>query len=422
MDKKINILFVHHYPGLGGATMSLFYIIERLNKNRFDTTVLFLGHEGKGIDFYKSKGIKVMTFDPVPIYPHAHGARLYFLSKRPWKPLTLFFEINKSANKIAGWFEKHQFDIVHLNTSLLLPFGKAASLSGAKVVWHIRENLLTGLLGIRKSIVKNWIHRYADRIITISKVEAEKISHPEKVKVVYNYIDFEKFNYQLSGETIRAEFNLGKSDFIVCNLGGLLHSKGGLVFAKAARLLVKKYPDIKFLLVGNDLSFKPLPFISAIKYHIKKFLGLKVGNGYPVYKIVKDNNLSEQFILTGLRLDVPQILAASNLLCWTATEPHFSRPIIEAAAMKVPAVATGFLNTKETMVPGVTGLTFKCNDEKRMAEQIEALYLNREKSRQMGEKAFTHASKKFNAAHNFQLIENEYYQLLSIKNYDRSAN
>ncbi|MFZ6011462.1 MAG: hypothetical protein ACOYXT_14025, partial [Bacteroidota bacterium] len=141
-NKKIRILFVHHFSGMGGATMSLFYIIEKLDPGIFEVEVLFLDGEGAGVKYYREHGIKTHLLPGISLYPHAENSRISFIGRKPWKPVTLLMDIDTSVRKMLSFLEtQEKFDIIHLNTSLLLAAGKAAKLSGAKVVWHIREPL-----------------------------------------------------------------------------------------------------------------------------------------------------------------------------------------------------------------------------------------------------------------------------------------
>lgn len=412
MNQKIKILFVHHFPGMGGATMSLFYIVEKLDPSIYDISVLFLGEEGDGIRYFKERGFKVITLSGIPIYPHAYGARLSFISRKPFKPFTLAWQVYCAVPNLVKWFNNNPFDIVHLNTSLLLPFGKAAHLAGIKVVWHIRESLYAGFLGIRKTLIRNWIKKYSDKIFSISTFEAKRLGKSDKIAVVYNYIDFQKFDSDLSGESIREEFGLLPLDYIVCNLGGTVHSKGAEIYLKAAALLTDKKIGIKFFLVGDKQTVKQLEGNLKIKYYLKKWMGLKVDQGYLISLLIKKYRLEERVILTGLRPDIPEILTASDVLAWTATVPHFARPIIEASAMKKPVIAANFPNTHEAMIAEKTGLTFKPGSASDLAEKIQKLYHDRALGKKMGDAGKRFALEKFNADKNFSAIENAYLALL----------
>jgi glycosyltransferase involved in cell wall biosynthesis len=409
--RKTRVLFVHHFSGMGGATMSLYYIVERLNPALFDIEVLFLGGEGDGVEYFRSRNKKVLLMSGIAVYPHAYGAYMSLISKRPWLPFLRLLKLDSEANRLLPFFARQKYDIVHLNTSLLLSVGKAAKLAGSKVVWHVRESLHKGNLGFRRYFVRKWIQRYADVILTITAFEKLNLGNPDKAVVVHNYIDFKKFDQSISGEAIRRELGFAATDFVVCNLGGAVHSKGADVFVKAAHILVKKHRNIKFVLSG--IINTQGPTASGWRNRIKKFIGLKRDLSTDTLHLIHQYNLEKHVIITGVRTDIPDLLAASDVLAWTATVQHFARPIIEAAAMSKPSVAADFPNTHVALTEGVTGLVFKPGNVVDLASKIEALYNDRMKCRAMGIEARKLTIKKFNADTNFKIIGDIYNQLMA---------
>lgn len=389
--------------------MSLFYLVERLDPRVFDAEVLFLGNEGPAIDFFQQRGVKTRVLDGIAVYPHAYGARMSFVGRKPLAPLSRFLSVRRSVKKMLLFFQQYRFDIVHVNTSLLLAVGKAASLSGAKVVWHVRESLHPGVLGFRRWVVRRWIKRYADWVIAISTFERDALDAGDKVTVVYNYVDFKKFNREIPSTKIRSDFGLSDK-FVVCNLGGAVHSKGGDVFVNAAISLCQKYDDISFLLVG---IVNEKPASSRIISRLKRALGLSVDLSGRVLDLVNKGGFRDRILIAGVRTDIPEILAASDVLVWSATVPHFARPIIEAGAMAKSVIASDFPNTREAMIPDVTGLLFEPGSCRDLAEKIERLYRDHAVMDALGEKGFELAHERFNGDRNFSEVNSIYMSLMN---------
>ena len=67
----------------------------------------------------------------------------------------------------------------------------------------------------------------------------------------------------------------------------------------------------------------------------------------------------DKVIILGRRTDIPNILAASDLLVFGGTVPHFPRPIFEAWAMQKPVVAFDIDGVKQVVGPGVDGILVK---------------------------------------------------------------
>lgn len=392
---------------MGGATMSLYYIIERLDRARYEPIVLFLGGEGPGVTLFREAGIKVIVAQGITWYAHAENARFKFLSRRPLRPITDFLRIPSSVWKLISIYRELSIDLVHLNTSLLIPAGTAARRAGIKVVWHIREPLYRGWFGVRRHFVRKAIIKNSDAIVAISREDASRLgSDLSKVQVIYNYVDFAKFDFRISGADIRRELNIPEDRVVICNLGGVIHSKGPHIYLKAALEVWKKCPNVVFVLVGYPPEHSP-----GLTRRLKSWIGIPDAT-QAVNRLLASNPELERVIFTGVRKDIPAILAASDVLVWSATVPHFARPIIEAGAMQKPVVAADFPNSREIVEVGVTGLLYDARDASELAAQLERLVTSPELRKDMGMEGYRKASQLFNAELNARKIYQIYDQLL----------
>lgn len=409
--KKTKILFVHHTTAVGGATNSMLFIIQALNRDEFDIEVLFLQEKGPASPLFERENIPIHYLKGITIYQHADNSYIKWISRKPWLPITRYFQINPSAKKLDVFFRDHQYDIVHVNTSLNLPVGIAAKRNGMKVVWHVREPLKKGWLGIRRALVRKAIIRNADKIIAISKFDASKLGENNKTEVIYNYVDFSRFDRNVDFSNLIAEIGFSLETRFITTLGGTLHSKGADVFIKSANIITHKYDDVVFLIAGYGIQSN-ISFINSITLQIKKLLGVDYDKGAACMALIKKFNLEGKVKFLGLRNDIPQILAASKMLIWPATISHFARPIIEAGAMAKPSIATDFPSSREVVQEGISGLFFPLNDYEVLAKQIDFLLSNTTQSALMAEKAYESAITNFNAQHNSKKIINIYRQLV----------
>src|SRR5690606_5439731 len=101
-----------------------------------------------------------------------------------------------------------RFDLIHLNTSTLTAFGLAAKHEGIPLVWHVREPLHRGYLGLRRAAIRMIIDRCADVIIPICTYDAEQLTPSSKINVVYNFIDFGQFDRSIDGSVVRREWGV----------------------------------------------------------------------------------------------------------------------------------------------------------------------------------------------------------------------
>jgi glycosyltransferase involved in cell wall biosynthesis len=394
MTKKI--LFVHHTTALGGATNSMLFTLEALIKQNFEVKVLFLDKEGLASDLFRNKGIQVEHLEGIYNYQHAFGARIKWFGRNPIRPITQLFRMLFSVIKLKKYFTLNRsfIDIVHINTSVMLPVGIACKLLNLKVVWHNREIIYNGFLGIRKFLVSNIIKWSANRIIHISKIGEKSIGKSPNSEIIYNYIDLKKFDKNLTKFKIHDELGLSHQTKIITMLGGIVHSKGADVLIESIPQVIKEHHhNVHFLFVGYP------PRTQNSNGNLKKN---DMSNR--CMKLINDNGIEKYITFLGLRNDIPEVLSSSHILVWPATVPHFSRPIIEAQAMGVPSIGTNFDVTNEVIEEGETGLTFKNGDAKSLGLQINRLISEQQLYEKISNQAFEQAKERFSAEKNIKKI------------------
>ena len=403
--KALNkILYIHHTTALGGATNSLLYTIEHLPKNDFDVSVLFLQAEGPASELYRGKGIVVKHLIGVNVYQHAYGARIKWFGRNPIRPITQFIRMLLSIPKLIAFLKSNyqDIDIVHINTSVMLPVGIACKYLGLKVVWHNREVLYPGAFGIRRYIASSIIRWCSDKIIHISEMGQKSLGSSRKNLILYNFIDFRKFNKTLYPYQLHDELGLDHEIKIITMLGGVVHSKGADVFINAIPDVLQTDNKVHFVIVG----YPPLKTIDINGTDNKMDMGQKC------LQLITNLKLEKKVSFIGLRNDIPYILASSHLLIWPATVPHFSRPIIEAQAMGIPPIGTNFEVTKEVIEEGETGLTFENGDATSLAHKINLLLSDTQLYKKISQQAYQQARERFSADTNVKKIINIYQSLV----------
>jgi len=186
--------------------------------------------------------------------------------------------------------------------------------------------------------------------------------NPGKIAVVYGGFDIDKFKPETEGSLVRKEFGIPASAPVVIIIGHLKfipeHRKGGYYFALAAEKVLAQRPEAKFLLVG--------------KVDEKKFME------------VASERLKQACILTGFRTDVPELIAASDVLINSSLSEGMAGVIREAFAMGKPVVATEIDGTPELVKPGKTGILVPAKDPEALARGILDLINNPSAAKEMG--------------------------------------
>lgn len=397
----LRILYVHHCPDLGGAAMSLLYLMQRLDRKRFAPTILFNAPPGGVVEPFARLDVPIFHDPSIGIYPHAQNARLRLRSLRPWEMFTRAVGIDPSARQFARFLQDHPQDLVHLNSSVQVPAAIGARRAGVPVVWHIREELYPGLLGLRREAVRRCIDRCAAAVVSISQRNADVLRLPEKTVVVYNFVDFKHFDRSLDRVEARRALGLPAERPIVLMLGGVVPHKGAEVLVEAAAHVRAARPDILFVVAGYAPAGGESH--SKAKRMLRRSLertGFVRNVEKEVVQLMDRHRLADTVRFIGMRREVPQLLAASDILAWPATVSHFSRPIIEAGAMGRPVIASGDPAGQELVVQGTTGLLVPPGQPLDLAAGILEILSDPEKAREMGEAGYRLARQRYDAAQN----------------------
>ena len=110
------ILFIHHHKFFGGATRSLYSLIEEAKKKN---DVTLLTPNGPVVKYFKKLDIKIIKVSGVPIIDISysgiyHGARWILLIRELFHFVYFYIEfIVKKQNE--------KFDIIHINEFLVIP-------------------------------------------------------------------------------------------------------------------------------------------------------------------------------------------------------------------------------------------------------------------------------------------------------------
>ena len=192
------------------------------------------------------------------------------------------------------------------------------------------------------------IYRLADRIIasgTVVKALVEAAGVPAaRVVSIPAGIDTARFHGSVSGERVRAEFGRGPLVGLVANIRG---SKGHQVLLEAAPRVLAERPDVRFLIVGDGVGFDDVRRSAAAR------------------------GLAERVAMTGFRRDVPEVMAALDVLVLPSLRSEATPQVVpQALAVGVPVVSTAVGSIPEIVRDGETGRLVPPGDALALAEAI----------------------------------------------------
>ena len=209
------------------------------------------------------------------------------------------------------------------------------------------------------------VYRLADRIVTSGDTVAGVVAAAgvprERIVAIGPGVDTRRFHPGISGTAVRAELGLtGPVVGLVANIRG---SKGHRYFLEAARDVLRVRPDARFLIVGDGIGFDD------------------------VRRRVKDLALDDGVIMTGFRRDVPEVMAALDVLVLPSIRSEaMSQVVPQALAIGTPVVGTTVGGTPELVRDGHNGRLVPPADAAALARAIVELLDDPARARAMAQR------------------------------------
>ncbi|MEH2221437.1 MAG: glycosyltransferase family 4 protein [Nostoc sp.] len=287
-----------------------------------------------------------------------------------------------------------EYDLIYANTQKALVVGALASFfSRRPLVYHLHDILSTEHFSqTNLRIAINLANRCASLVIANS--QASKIAfiqaggRSDIIEVVYNGFDPKKYQTDES-DISKLQEKLGlQGKFVVGHFSRLAPWKGQHILIDA---LAKCPQEVTAILVGDAL-FGEQDYVQKL------------------HQQVADLGLENRVKFLGFRSDIPQLMAACNLVAHTSTSPEpFGRVIVEAMLCGKPVVAAKSGGVMELVEQGLNGFLVTPGEPQELAQVIITCLQETEITATIANNAKTTASRRFDVA----TINQQIAQLLS---------
>jgi glycosyltransferase involved in cell wall biosynthesis len=367
-SSKLRILFIHTAtrPPLGADTWVQALVIRHLDRSQHEVHVACAtGPEGQPTPtFGAMKDIPELSIKPINLGSELFAKSLIERGEAVLKTAPAML----SLLDLARYIRKHRIDIVHTSdrprdalVSVLL-----ARLTGAKSIVHVHVTY-----GDWMSRMLRWSMGQADALIGVSQFVADSLVNDggyarRKTHGVLNAINLPAWDHSTDPGPVRADLGISPDAPVIICVARIFMSKGQALLIRALALLLPELPQVKLLIVGQDYP--------PGNNHTKELRALCAELG------VTDN-----VIFTGLRSDVPRLMAAADILAMPSFEEPFGLVYAEAMAMKKPVVAFDNGGTPEVVEHEKSGLLSPQDDVPALAANLRRLITDPELRRQMGE-------------------------------------
>jgi glycosyltransferase involved in cell wall biosynthesis len=206
--------------------------------------------------------------------------------------------------------------------------------------------------------------RWTDAFIGVADAHAQHLVTnerfpAEKVHTIYNGVDCERFAPQ-DATAVRKELDIPADAPVVGILAALRPEKNHELFLQGARQILAKFPTTQFLIIGDGPRRAELEAVAA-----------KLG-------------IAQSTHFLGSRSDVPDLLAACDVVSLTSHNEAAPVSILEALSTGVPVVSANVGSVSETVIPDETGRLFPPGDAEAYAQNVIELLGDPAARRRMG--------------------------------------
>jgi len=280
-------------------------------------------------------------------------------------PLAPRAELDLSAAwRLARLVKRLRPEVVHAHdahgvamASLALSLGGAAQspvlVASRRVDFHLRQNSFS-----------RWKHRQVDCFICASEAIRQMLVADgvpaERTVTVHEGIDIDHVR-AAPPVNVHEAFWLPHNAPVVGNIAALVPHKGQRHLIEAARLIVQRMPDVRFLILGEG--------------ELREMLERQV----------REYRLEKHVFLPGFRTDVLGCLKGFDLFAMSSVTEGLGTALLDAMACGKAIVATRTGGIPEVVDDGVTGKLVGARDHAAMAQAILELLNDHAGRERMGE-------------------------------------
>ncbi len=344
-----------------GAERQIFELANRIHKDQYRVTVVSLGLPPK-------ERVKVLLAKGGVQFLHWPVKRIY-----GWSGLI-------QGMRFRAFLVKEKVDILqtyHFGSDI---WGALwGSLAGVKNIISNRRDM--GFWRKTSHIVTyKLLNGNVKKIVTVTASVKQLVQETEgvaeqKVDVIYNGVELtftERSNTDIIVE--RAQLGIGPKDLVVVHVANIRPVKGHKYLIAAMQEVVKKHPNLKLLLIGDDTQDGEMQ------------------------ELVAQKNLEQHILFLGKRQDARMLVDLADICVLPSLSEGMSNAILEYMAAGKPVIASAVGGNPELITPEVNGLLVPAKDSSALAAALQKLIESPESRARMGQSGLAKVQSEFTMA------------------------
>ncbi|VAX25486.1 Glycosyl transferase [hydrothermal vent metagenome] len=284
--------------------------------------------------------------------------------KLPYFEFKMSSEIDiLSSYKIASFCKKNKINILYLHSAGAHAIGLMAKvfypelkiIVVRRVSYDIRKNYLSQLK-YKSSLINMFVCISND----IKNVLLRNGINKEKLRVIHDGIDLNKFTNIKSNSNLRKELEIPESDIVIGTIAALEGAKDYPNLLNSAKIVLQKVHNVSFVAIGDGRD----------RYKIKE--------------LHNKLNLGKKFIFTGFQDDVSKYLLLFDIFVLASKEEGLGTSILDAQSLGLPVVATKAGGIPEVVKHNINGVLVNPQNPQELASAIIDLVDDKAKREQLG--------------------------------------
>jgi len=333
---KIKVLQLIDGGFLGGGQANVLSIARNLDKEQFEVCVAAAG-EGSFETKVLSSGI---PFIPLEL------------------PKLLRSRYLKILQKV---YDGEKFDIIHTHGGVAGFYGRTLKKHNPLIkcvhtihgLHYIHSHNL-----FRKNIsrtIEQYLVQYTD--VTICETYNDylaairnRIAGRANTQVIPNAIDISRFSNLKRNPELMGSLGLSPGDFICGNISRFDEQKNQKLILQAAYFLVKKYPNMKFVFVGDGKYLKQMR------------------------DLTRESNIEANVIFTGEQKNLADYYSIFDIFIFPTLWEGMPYVLLEAMASRLAIICSAIPNLLEVIKPNFSALTIDPLDMDDLFQKVSSLY------------------------------------------------
>jgi len=242
------------------------------------------------------------------------------------------------------------------------------------------------------TLMRRFDHLIAVSHATKHEMVAAGLS-PNLISVIHNAIDTDTWSPRHATSALRKELGLDQACPVIGYVGRIMPEKDLETWLCAAALVAQRYPEARFVLVGEGRDGGTLGQLQ----HLATELGI-----------------AERVHFPGYRAHLLPVYGSFDLFVLSSRREGLPNSVLEAMAVGLPVVTTDVAGTSELVLDSQTGYVVPQGDIDRLAHAMVTLVADKQLRQYMGQAGRERIERKFSFTHRLQRVEELYTRILGL--------